>query len=110
VRRVADLPDEPLRIERRGDERVLVLAGELDMADTDTLTDAATILAAEPGDLTLDLHALTFIDSSGLLALLHLADAVRDGKLVLADPTEQVRKVFDLVELAAVSPRIVIDG
>ena len=110
MRRVADLPDEPLRIERRGDERLLVLAGELDMADADTLTDAAAILAAEPGDLTLDLHALTFIDSSGLLALLHLAGAVRDGKLVLADPTEQVRKVFDLVELAAVSPRIVIDG
>ena len=110
MRPVADLPEEPLRIERRGDERVLVLVGELDMADTDRLTEAAAVLAAEPGDLTLDLHALTFIDSSGLLALLHVADAVRDGKLVLADPTEQVRKVFDLVELAAVSPRIVIDG
>jgi anti-anti-sigma factor len=105
---VATPHDEPLRIERRPDERVLVLDGELDMADTGALTDAAAALAAQPGDLTLDLHGLTFIDSSGLLALLHLAAAVRGGKLVLSHPTEQVQKVFEMVELAAVSPRIVI--
>ena len=65
---MATLPEGPLRIERRGDERVLMLDGELDMADTGTLTEAAGVLVAEPGDLTLDLHGLTFIDSSGLLA------------------------------------------
>ena len=107
---MATLPDEPLRIERRGDERVLVLDGELDMTDTGSLTDAAAALAAQPGDLTLDLHGLTFIDSSGLLALLHVAAAVRGGNLVLSHPTEQVQKVFEMVELAAVSPRIVIAG
>ena len=107
---MATLPDAPLRIERRGDERVLMLDGELDMADTGTLTEAAGVLVAEPGDLTLDLHGLTFIDSSGLLALLHVADAVRGGKLVLSHPTEPVQKVFDMVELAAVSSRIVIAG
>jgi hypothetical protein len=37
---VATLPDAPLRIERRGDERVLMLDGELDMADTGTLAEA----------------------------------------------------------------------
>jgi len=84
--------------------------GELDMADTGTLTEAAEALVAEPGDLTLDLHGLTFIDSSGLLALLHVADAVRGGKLILSRPTEPVQKVFDMVELAAVSSRIVIAG
>ena len=107
---MATLPDEPLRIERRGDERVLVLDGELDMTDTGSLTDAAAALVAQPGDLTLDLHGLTFIDSSGLLALLHVAAAVRGGNLVLSHPTEQVQKVFEMVELAAVSPRIVIAG
>jgi len=80
------------------------------MAESAALTEAAATLAAGSGDLMLDLHELLFIDSSGLLALLHVADAVHGGKLVLCDPTEQVRKVFDLVELTAVSPRIVIAG
>jgi len=87
---------------------VLALDGELDMGDTDALLDAAAALVDQPGDLTFDLRALTFIDSSGLLALLRIADRVHDGNLILLRPTEQVRKVFEMVELAAVSPRILI--
>ena len=103
-------PDEALRIEVLHDERTIVLDGELDMADTDTLTRAAASLAAEPGDLILDLQALTFIDSSGLLALLRTADRLREGNLVLRKPSDPVRHVLDLVELTAVSPRIVIEA
>jgi len=101
--------DQPLRIEQRPAERVLALDGELDMADTEALMEAAAAFASAPGDLTLDLSRLTFIDSSGLLALLRCADQVSDGRLILLRPTEQVRMVFDMVELAAVSPHIVID-
>jgi len=107
---VPEPPDRPLRIAQRPGELVLALHGELDMADTDALVAAAADLAAEPGDLTLDLTELTFIDSSGLLALLRTADRMSDGRLILLRPTEQVRKVFEMVELAAVSPRIVIAG
>ena len=99
--------NQPLRIERRAD-RVLALEGELDMADTDALVEATAALTDQAGDLTLDLRGLTFIDSSGLLALLRTADRVHGGNLILLQPTEQVRTVFDMVELAAVSPRIVI--
>ena len=56
------------------------------------------------------MRALTFIDSSGLLALLHTADRMRDGHLVLRKPSEPVRRVLELVELTTVSPRIVIDA
>lgn len=100
--------EQPLRIEHRPGERVLALEGELDMAETVALVDAAAPLAAGSGDLTLDLSGLTFIDSSGLLALLRTAEQMADGRLILLRPTEQVRKVFDMVELAAVSPRIAI--
>lgn len=100
--------DQPLRIRQEG--RVLALEGELDMADTDALLEAAATLAERPGDLTLDLSGLTFIDSTGLLGLLRTADRVHGGSLTLLRPTEQVRKVFDMVELAKVSPRIVITG
>jgi anti-anti-sigma factor len=106
---MADHAGQHLRIERGGTDRMLVLEGELDMAESATLTEVAARFAGEPGDLTLDLHRLTFIDSSGLLALLRVAETVRGGNLVLSDPTAQVRKVFDMVELEAVSPRIVIE-
>jgi hypothetical protein len=45
-----------------------------------------------------------------LLGLLRTADRVHGGSLILLRPTEQVRKVFDMVELAKVSPHIVITG
>lgn len=101
-------PEQPLRIEQRPGERVLALDGELDMADTDALVAATAALTAPPGDLTLDLTRLTFIDSSGLLALLRTADRMTDGRLILLRPTEQVRMVFEMVDLAAVSRDIVI--
>ena len=107
---MGQIPNEPLRIEVLADERTIVLDGELDMADTETLTRAVTSLTADPGDLILDVRALTFIDSSGLLALLHTADRMRDGRLVLRKPSEPVRRVLELVELTTVSPRIVIDA
>jgi anti-anti-sigma factor len=105
---VPEPSDEALRIEHGPGERVLFLEGELDMADTDALLTQTAALTSRPGDLTLDLGALTFIDSSGLLALLRTAQEMSDGRLILSRPTEQVRKVSDMVELAAVSPRIVI--
>ena len=71
--------EQPLRIEQRPGERVLALEGELDMAETVALVDAAAPLAAGSGDLTLDLSGLTFIDSSGLLALLRTAEQMADG-------------------------------
>jgi anti-anti-sigma factor len=102
-------PDGPFRVEVLLPERTAVLSGELDMAYTKALADAVAPLVAQPGDVIVDLRALSFIDSSGLLALLRTADLVTNGNLVLRKPSESVRRVLDLVELADVSPRIVID-
>jgi anti-anti-sigma factor len=101
-------PDGTFRAEVLPDERTVILFGELDMAFTDTLADAVTPLIEEPGDLVADLERLTFIDSSGLLGLIRIADRLRDGKLVLRNPSDPVKRVLDLVELADVSPHIVI--
>jgi anti-anti-sigma factor len=101
--------DGPFRVEVLPEHRTLVLSGELDMAYTGALADAVAPLVEQPGDVTVDLQGLSFIDSSGLLALLRTADQVRDGNLVLRNPSDPVRRVLDLVELADVSPRIVID-
>jgi len=103
-------PDGAFRAEVLLDERTVVVSGELDMAFTEALADAVTPLVDDPGDVVVDLEQLTFIDSSGLLGLIRIADRVRDGKLVLRNPSDPVRRVLDLVELADVSPRIVIDA
>lgn len=54
--------------------------GEIDLDTADRLVGAA--LAAEPGagtDLTVDLTGVTFIDSSGIHALVTLEHVARDG-------------------------------
>ena len=101
-------PDAPFTAVVELDQRTLILSGELDMAYTETLAEAVGPLVEESGDVTIELHELSFIDSSGLLAMLRLADRVRDGKLILRNPSEPVRRVLELVELADVSPHIVI--
>jgi len=102
-------PDDPFRAMLVSERRTLVLTGELDMAYADTLLDAVGPLVELPGDVTIDLQGLSFIDSSGLLGLLRVADRVQDGNLVLYRPSDPVRRVLDLVELADVSPHIVIE-
>ena len=103
-------PDGGFRVEVLLDQRTVVLSGELDMASTEALADTVTPLVEPAGDVIVDVEQLTFIDSSGLLALIRIADRLPDGKLVLRNPSDAVRRVLDLVELADVSPRIVIDA
>jgi anti-anti-sigma factor len=102
-------PDAPFTAALRLDQRTLVLSGELDMASTENLAEVVGPLVEEPGDVTIELHELSFIDSSGLLAMLRLADRVREGQLILRNPSEAVRRVLEMVELADVSPHIVIE-
>ncbi len=72
------------------------LDGELDLA---TAEDLGVVLgkARSDGPLILDFSGVSFMDSSGLRALL---EAVRsrdgDGTLVILNPTPAVRRVFDI--------------
>ena len=88
-----------LRIEPGDGERSFRLIGELDLATTDELLAAVGPAAEGGGDLRLDLSGLSFMDSSGLRALVQLAQTLvpPDG-LVLMRPAEQVTRLFDLVQ------------
>lgn len=97
------------RIEPAGDSRTFVLSGELDMAATDLVIEATGSLAGE-GDVVFELAGLTFIDSSGLRAVLQVAERIPEGKLVLRAPTDAVQRVLDIVGLADASPRVVVDA
>jgi anti-anti-sigma factor len=82
-------------------ERALVLAGELDLATTPRLLERASVLLEGDGDLTLVLSDVSFIDSQGVRGFIQMARALEGrGRLVLAEPTPEVRKLFDIVRVS----------
>ncbi|HEY4450317.1 MAG TPA: STAS domain-containing protein [Solirubrobacteraceae bacterium] len=96
-----------IREEVRGDRRDFVLVGELDMAGTDALEKA--VLAGSTDGVTrvvFDLRELTFIDSTGLRALVGVHDLCRERgcEVALIPGRRAVQRVFDLTGLAAVLP------
>ncbi len=89
-----------------GGVRVLRLEGELDLAGVDQFEH---LLAADrpPATATfvVDLRGLTFIDSSGLRALIMADQGVREegGRLIVVRGTDRVN---DVLEMTGVAQRI----
>lgn len=79
--------------------RVFFIGGELDVSSAQRLTGR---LRGQPGSLiVVDLSQLTFLDSSGL-GLLHEARqlAIADGgSLVVCNPSQMARRVFEITGL-----------
>ena len=74
------------------------MVGELDLATSAILIERLSPLAAEDGDLRLDLSELAFIDSSGIRSLLILSESLGSrGLLVLHSPAEPVLRTLELV-------------
>ena len=75
------------------------LEGELDIATADDLSDVLRRAAAdtERDPLELDFSGVSFMDSSGLRALLEAAGLRNgNGSLVILNPSTQVRRVLDI--------------
>jgi anti-sigma B factor antagonist len=73
------------------------LVGELDMATADDLSQLLRAAAANGEPVVLDLSRVTFMDSSGLRALLEGAELSRgSGSLVIVRPSAQVRRLLDI--------------
>jgi len=86
---------------RDADARVAII-GDLDMGAAATLADAIDeIVATSPSSVTLDLAGITFLDSSGLGALLTLHGRCQtEGIPVSAiNPPAQVSRVLELTNL-----------
>ena len=80
--------------------RELRLVGELDLATVAQLRAAFGKLSGE-GQVRLDLFELTFIDSTGLHALLTYANSMNGtGPLVLDRVPRSIVRLLELVELA----------
>jgi anti-anti-sigma factor len=97
---VRQVPDGPFAVvPLDGGVHGFRLVGELDLATTRQLQEALEQLPAE-GEVVLDLSELTFIDSTGLHAIVEHARA-DDGPIVLANPSETVRRVLHIAGLDA---------
>jgi anti-anti-sigma factor len=86
---------------RAGDDTVMRLDGELDMSGTFVLEPKLDELAAESveGDVLFDLRGLTFIDSTGLAALVGAHERLQETGV----PTRFVRGSDDVQKVLEVS-------
>jgi anti-sigma B factor antagonist len=85
-----------------GEWTVVTVSGEVDMATGPTLRDdLLSVLARGNHHVVLDLSNVTFMDSSGLGALLggHRRAHLLDGEIRVAAPSERVLEILRLTNL-----------
>jgi anti-anti-sigma factor len=94
-----------LQIERRPEHTVLRVLGDLDLETAPRLAAGAQPLLVG-GSLVIDLSQLTFIDSSGLSALIRINQRVRAAghELTIISPVPRVAKAFEVTGLDQVLP------
>jgi anti-anti-sigma factor len=97
--------------ERQGDACLLRVSGELDLASAELLRSAVEeqVAAGHVADLVLDLADLTFLDSSGLGALLQIRSEAlaRGGSFRVGAVAPGVARV---IEIAGLKSTFGIDG
>ena len=97
------------RVVETGSTVVVALSGELDLATAPQLRACLAPLvtgATAPDELVLDLSELTFLDASGISALLTVQRALagRGGRLALRSPSRLVRRVVRVLDLDGLLP------
>jgi anti-anti-sigma factor len=100
----ASAPDSDLQLatERHGAAAVVRVSGELDAYRAPELEDlGASLLADGVLTLVLNMSATTFLDSSGLRAMVTLRDRMlhADGELAIVDPADSVRRLLTITGL-----------
>ena len=97
-----DVPGVDIAVRQEGDNVVLDVRGELDVTGAPELSRVVGDLVANGSpSLVLDLSAVTFVDSTGLSALVSGRNECRamDGDLELRDPSQAAAKVLNITGL-----------
>jgi anti-sigma B factor antagonist len=88
------------RTERNGDDTVMRLEGELDMSGTFVLEPKLDEITADvvDGDVLFDLTGVTFIDSTGLGALVGAHERLRDAGVPtrFVRGSDEIQRVFEV--------------
>ena len=86
----------------QGDRSVLAVSGEVDIATVERLLTAAHLCLDDPASTCeVDLRGVTFIDSSGLGALVRIRNAAheRDKQLLLTHVPASVTRLLEVTGL-----------
>ena len=84
---------------RNGEGVILAVSGEVDIANAEAFTDEArSLIDGEDGQVALDLENCVFIDSTGIRALVVLAQEqqARGRNLKLSGVTGEPRRVLEV--------------
>ncbi|MFL6242883.1 MAG: STAS domain-containing protein [Acidimicrobiia bacterium] len=90
------------RVGRDGTAQTLYVSGELDIASAPAFEQTvAGTMDGQSGEFCLDVSALTFMDSTGARALLHVHNRVESvgRRLVVLSPTRPVWRVLKIMGL-----------
>ena len=80
---------------------VVTISGEVDMSNVQSVEAKLRAVLGEPHDLVvIDLSALSFIDSSGIAALLRIAERV--DRLEIRSPSSTVQRIIEATGLTDV--------
>jgi anti-anti-sigma factor len=90
---------QALEITYRDGDTGLRLAGELDLRTRPQLSEAVARIR-DNGQMTLDLSEVTFIDSSGLHAIVEIASTNNGHPLILEGLPATMRRLFEITHLA----------
>jgi len=95
-------PVADFQVDISGDSAVVAVTGEIDISTAPLLRDRLQSLAAH--QVTVDLSAMTFIDSTGLGVLVGAVKRLREdgGEMTLRAPSRSTRKVLDITGLAQI--------
>jgi anti-anti-sigma factor len=83
----------------RSEGEVFYLAGEFDLAEVDGFDEVTAVALNRNDPVVLDLTELTFIDASGLRAVVRLALCVK-GDFHIRNPQPHVMKVIEIMGVA----------
>jgi anti-anti-sigma factor len=107
---VSETPSQPLSIDISfpiEGVALVELAGELEVVSVDEFSvRMADLGGSGPAGVVIDLAGISFIDSSGINALVQAIRAVeaRGGTAVLASPSSVAQRVFAITRLAEIVP------
>ena len=87
-----------LFVERNGDETVVRVTGEIDLATAPRLEDCLRRLDGQP--IAVDFSAVTFMDASGISVLVKTQRRVADGALTLRGVQPAQLRVLEVTGVA----------
>ena len=98
---------EPFNASWDGD--ILRLNGELDLAEASAFEEGVRARLDGQDPLIVDVSRLTFIDSTGIRALVNIVRAAAPRRVVVRDAPPNVRRVLELTSITSVVPNVTLD-